>query len=193
MLPPTSPPHQTGNGTADQQGDATGLRNTCHAETEVVVLVRRVAAAAAGGQQVVGVVVPTAAPQNPRRTVQNRLIPLPKVAALVERPVGAGRVLEIANHGRVVRAADRMTVLVEVRVVPRAWGEHTTQTPEKQGVDDQSGAKSGALVNDAAVALPLADQRNSLSALAAALLTLSDADRERLAAVMALLSRNGEE
>jgi len=47
--------------------------------------------------------------------------------------------------------------------------------------------------SDAAVALPLADQRNPLSALAAALLTLSDADRERLAAVMALLSRNGEE
>ena len=99
-----------------------------------------------------------------------------------------------ARKGLSLAKSDRFNSRA-VEKAPPAGGEHTTQTPEKQGVDDQSGAKSGALVNesDAAVALPLADQRNPLSALAAALLTLSDADRERLAAVMALLSRNGEE
>ena len=58
-----------------------------------------------------------AAPEATIRAVQDRLVPFPHVAALVERVVRALGQLELARLRPVVRTADGVAALVEVGVV----------------------------------------------------------------------------
>jgi hypothetical protein len=94
-------------GTSKQKRDATGLRNTCYAEAYMEFLFRRwgVVVAVGGHQDTVGAA-PVAATHATRRIpipcIYYRLVPLPYIAALIERTVGTGRILEIAGQRSII-------------------------------------------------------------------------------------------
>ena len=89
------PVWQRHTGQCEQHGKAAGFgdTDTCHTETaDVNPELREVLAPApAAGSQVGGAVLPGPAPPTTPCT-DNRLVPLPHVAVLVERPIGAGRI-----------------------------------------------------------------------------------------------------
>jgi len=103
----------------------TRLRNLGDTEPDVGDLVRRVAVAVAGRRvQVAAAAVlvverpaPQAAIRISRALIDNCLIPLPNVPALIKRAVGAVGQFELAHRRAVVRTVDRVAALVVVGVV----------------------------------------------------------------------------
>ena len=97
-------PHQ--RTTNDRQHCCTWLRDGCHAEADTAVFDRRrVGGAPDRGQQVVRAVVPRTTPIAPKRAADQSFIPLPNIAALIERSGGARRGSVRPRVGQVVLTA----------------------------------------------------------------------------------------
>ncbi len=99
-------PDEQSDGTQAQQRDGSRLGNLGDTKSEVVPLVRRVDVVAEAGLHRVEVEGERPAPQAAKRTVDDRLVPLKHVAALVECAVRTLAVLELSDHRNKITRVD---------------------------------------------------------------------------------------
>ncbi len=123
---PCPSPNQECGGARKQQRHAAWLGNRFaarHAEPYRAPAIRAVAVVAAvGGGQVVNRQVTVATTQTARRTVDERLVPLPNIAAHVIRSIRAGRCRKRPNRCKVVHWVG-VAAAVKVGIVRAGRGE----------------------------------------------------------------------